>query len=162
MGILLAISFIAGCSMKPADVPDLCPYSVEVVNTSNPITGAQVIFYPTQGGGSLTMCGTTDNRGIAKMTTVRGSFVGNGVPQGKYNVVVMKYPEVPHWKTPEELSKMSTMELDKYGAEMDEKANKLPVVIPEILTSQTETPVEVEVSPDSDDNELKVDVAPYF
>ncbi len=157
----LALMAFSACGPKvPSDVPKLFPAVVTVVDGGTPIEGAQVIFYPTaEGGGSLTVCGTTDAKGVANISTIRASYVGKGAPAGDFKVTVNKEVVVEHWKTPDELAAMTPPEAEKYDKEMQKKRAALPRIVPLVLIDQKTSPLTIKVGEGK--AELKVDVAEH-
>lgn len=153
------VTFSACGPKVPSDVPKLVPCSIKVTKGGAPLEKAQVILYNTAGGGSLTVCGTTDANGVANISTIRASYVGKGAPVGDFKVTVSKEVEVPHWKTPEELAAMTPPEAEKYDQEMQKKRAALPRIVPIELTDQAKTPLTVKVDNASAGKEvLAVDV----
>ena len=78
-----------GCNrgpQLPSDVPKLIPCKITVTQEGAPLAGATVIL-DVAGGGSWRTAGTTDSAGVVVPMT-NGQF--EGVPEGKYKVVVTK------------------------------------------------------------------------
>lgn len=143
----VALMTLSACGPKiPSDVPKLIPCTIKVTKAGAPLEGAQVILYKNGGAGSLTVCGTTDASGVAKISTIRASYVGKGAPEGDYKVTVNKEVVVPHWKTPEELAEMTPPEAEKYDAEMQKKRDAIPRIVPKDLADQSKTPLAASVS----------------
>ncbi|MDO5581969.1 MAG: hypothetical protein Q4G69_12640 [Planctomycetia bacterium] len=146
VGCVALITFSACGPKVPSDVPKLIPCSVKVTKGGSPLEGAQVILYKTEGAGSLTVCGTTDASGVAKISTIRASYVGKGAPEGDYKVTVNKEVVVPHWKTPDELAAMTPPEAEKYDSEMTKKREALPRIVPKDLSDQSKSPLTAKVT----------------
>lgn len=142
----LSLTLFTACSPKvPSDVPKLYPCQVKVLQGTAPLEGANVTFY-SEGGTNLTFSGKTDASGIAAIKTIRGTYIGNGAPAGKYKVTVVKPQTVKHWKTPEELAKFTREEQIKYDNEMAEKIKALGTIVAKELSSSETTPLSVEVT----------------
>ncbi len=80
---LAVLGFVAGCNSNSN--PPTIPVSGTVTLDSKPVSGAMVMFIPSEGGQSAS--GTTDSSG----KYVLGTFVGgDGAMKGSYGVTVTK------------------------------------------------------------------------
>lgn len=90
----LALSAAVGCNSRPAALPKPYPTTVTVTDDATPIEGVKVSLYPEVELPTVTIYGTTDAHGKAKISSLCASKVFNGAPQGTYKVTLAKTPEV--------------------------------------------------------------------
>ena len=140
------VAFVACKPQKPADVPALYPCTVTVVTAGKPIEGAEVFLKAEGSGDALSINGTTDASGVAKISTVRGTYIVDGAPAGDFKVVIRQIRAVKHWKTPEEQASMSIEEMTEYGNEMQKKVDALPILVPKAYGSAETTPLKATVA----------------
>ncbi|MDR2171767.1 MAG: hypothetical protein LBP59_16610 [Planctomycetaceae bacterium] len=88
VSILLSNLLIAGCSgkLRPDGMPRLVPCSILVKQDATPLANANVSIIP-ENGSKWNAAGVTDNSGVAKLYTLSQY---EGVPEGKYKVVISK------------------------------------------------------------------------
>lgn len=144
--LLLAVLCVVvnGCGpKKPADFPEIYPFTVKVVDGETPIEGVQVYFLYDK---NPIVAGKTDAKGIATISTTVQKYTENGAPAGEYRVQCTKDPLAEHWKTPEEQSQMSKPERDAYLNEWIDKCSELPREIPKIWGDFDKTPLTATVS----------------
>lgn len=145
---------ISGCGKKkPADFPEVLPFTVKVVDGSTPIEGVQVFFIY---DGNPVVSGLTNAQGIAEITTMYQKYTAKGAPAGEYKVQLSKEPLAEHWKSPEEQMQMTKEEKDAYLNEWLTKCKALPREIPANWGNYDKTPLTASVSIDS--KEITFDV----
>ncbi|MDR0871050.1 MAG: carboxypeptidase-like regulatory domain-containing protein [Planctomycetaceae bacterium] len=86
---VLCVLFLSGCGddSRPKDLPALYPCSLTITQEGGkPLDGATVELKPLDGGTRYNPLQFTDANGVAVMTT----YTFNGVPAGKYKVLVTK------------------------------------------------------------------------
>ena len=152
---LMALFFlVTGCGKKrPEGLGKTYPCSVEVTKGGEPLDDAKVILLSKTGIG-FTMVGKTGADGIAKIIT---EFDFPGVPEGKYSVAIVKPPQNPVQKPPEEVAQMSMAEGQAYDAEREKAARTLVKIVPEHLTVASASPLEIEVTV-SGENQFKFEI----
>lgn len=86
---MLFMAFPPGCGFNavPEGLPELTPCSLTIVQEGKPLVGAIVLLYPDNQGCPWTVSGTTNECGVAEMTT-HGKYPG--IPQGDWSVTVSK------------------------------------------------------------------------
>ncbi len=140
---LLLFVALAGCGQKkPADFPEVQPFTVKVVDGDKPIEGVQVLFIYDK---NPVISGLTDSKGVATITTMLQKFTAKGAPAGDYKIQCTKEPIVDHWKTPEEQAQMSKSEKDAYIDEWLAKCAEQPREIPKIWSDYDKTPLTASV-----------------
>ena len=159
--LFVVLPLLTGCSKgpkKPADSPPVSPCKVTVVNGGTPIQGATISFvydeYPTSA-----TTGSTNEKGIAEMRSIFGSFVGPGAPLGKCKVAVTKEPSVPDAKTQEERDNMSDNEARAYAEQREKAFAALPREIPASLGDSATSKIEFDVQKSG--NDFTIDVSQY-
>lgn len=88
--IFLSVSvlFFIGCGERlPDGMPPLTPCELTILQENVPLKGATVSLLPEEGLAKWNLVGITNDFGVVKILA-NGKY--NGVPQGKYKVVVMK------------------------------------------------------------------------
>lgn len=85
------LCIVIGCDRGPSDLPKLYPVTASVVMNGEPVDGALVACYP-EDDGKWFAGGMTDPRGEVAFHT-QGIY--NGIPLGRYKVIVMKSRETP-------------------------------------------------------------------
>lgn len=157
---MVVVTAMTACGPKvPDGMPKTIPCYVTVMKGTEPIDGAQIILYPVNEGGSLTVCGTTNASGRADISTILATYVAKGAPAGEYIVTVHKEVAVEHTKSPEELEQMSPPEAEKYEKEMQKQRDSKPRIVPKKYTEKETSDLKATVSPDTAGKELiKVDV----
>ncbi|MDR0609814.1 MAG: carboxypeptidase-like regulatory domain-containing protein [Planctomycetaceae bacterium] len=93
VSVFLLIFLVSGCGQKkrPDGMPPLVTCSVLVQQENTPLANANVSLIP-EDGSKWNAAGTTDVSGVAKLYTLSQY---EGVPEGKYNVVVSKTETIP-------------------------------------------------------------------
>jgi hypothetical protein len=88
VSILLLTFSITGCNRKlrPEGMPPLVPCSILIKQDKKPLANANISIIP-EDGSKWNAAGVTDTSGIAKLYTLAQY---DGVPEGKYKVVVSK------------------------------------------------------------------------
>lgn len=155
---LLIGANVVGCGKRaPEGFPEVQPFKVKVVDGSKGIAGVQVTFSSPQAAGAI--AGTTDSSGLATMKTTLKNYTASGVPTGEYRVCCLKDPVVDHWKTDDEMMKMSIPDREAYFAEWQAKCDALPREVPKELGSYDHSPASTTVA--AGGGELTIDVAAY-
>ena len=158
IGIFLSITTLSCCVLgcgpqKPADMPDVVPFKVKIVDGDKPIEGVHILFSYDK---NPVITGDTDKNGVAELTTTLQKYVAKGVPIGKFNVTCVKDPLVEHWKTPQEQAEMSPGEAAAYHKEYQEKCAAIPREIPKSWGDSLHPVLTLEV--DGSTNEATFDV----
>ncbi|MCL2743620.1 MAG: carboxypeptidase-like regulatory domain-containing protein [Planctomycetaceae bacterium] len=152
--LILAAVSISGCG-KPAGMPNLQSCTITVLDGGAPLADARVMMKDESNAMMLAINGITDSSGTAKMKTTYTDYVGNGVPAGKYKVIIDKEPaNVPPLKVDDS---MDTKQAEEAMKKWNEEYDKIRIV-PIKLTSLTETPLTLEVNGAV---EQKFDIAEY-
>lgn len=138
----LSVMFCGCGQKKPADFPELQPFTVKVVDGDKPIEGVQILFIYDK---NPVVKGLTDNKGVATITTMYQKYSEKGAPAGDFKVQCVKEPLAEHWKTPEERSQMTKEEKDAYLNEWLEKCKEVPREVPKIWGDFDKTPLTVSV-----------------
>ncbi|MDO5552948.1 MAG: hypothetical protein Q4G68_04230 [Planctomycetia bacterium] len=149
--LVLFILAVSGCKSElEKSMPRLYPCAIEIVNKGTPVADVNVVLMGDESVQQLSMGGVTDAEGVARINTMRGSFIGKGVPQGEYKITLNKKIEITGTKTSIELADMSTAERKKYQEDMKASVNRMEEekrLIPVIVQSGQTTPLEVSVTP---------------
>jgi hypothetical protein len=138
---ILCSGLITGCSNAPDGFPEVVPCVVTVTDSGIPVEGAFVQIETVPRTDSLAVVAKTDTQGNAAVQTQLGTFAKPGVPVGKLVMVLKKVPDVPHFKSSEELEKMNANQAKAYGAELEARRAKLPPIIPPTLTDPQTSPL---------------------
>ncbi len=151
-GAALTLASIVGCGgpKKPADLPELFPCSITIIQDGQPLEGASVQLNDPSSSSRFVVGGTTDEKGVAVIRT-DGQYPG--APVGKYKVLVSKIyvPELPSEAPPEDPE--ARKEYDKKVQEMNaQQADTVDLK----FKRPTQTPAEIEVT--TAGAELTVDV----
>jgi hypothetical protein len=147
LSFIVSFSLIAGCggAKKPSGFPDLVPHSIVVKNGGVAEAGVSVSLLPENLSGSWAVGGTTDAEGKTKLATFQGDYTKFGAPAGKFKVVLSKTVRPASEVSEEEYIRMSQGERDVYGQKMAEEMKKLPIIVPESLTT-SKTPLTIDIS----------------
>jgi len=140
--VATVVSCALGCGgpQKPADLPDLFPVKLTVVQDGKPLEGATIYLVDTTSTSRFTVGYQTDAKGVAELRT-DGKFPG--CPAGTYKVVITKkfMPEMPKENPPSD---------PEAKAEYDRKIAELNAQVAETVavefTRPTTTPEEIEVT----------------
>ena len=151
----IALTAVVGCGgpKKPADLPELYPVKVTVIQDGQPLEGASVMLNDPELKIRFTMGGKTDAKGVAVIKT-DAQFAG--APVGKFKVTVSKedIPELPADlqgpppTDPGELAEFNAKLAEHSGSACDtvdlqfKKMGSTPADI-EVTTSGAETTVDV-------------------
>jgi len=172
--VFLALScsyliFFSGCGEKfPPDFPKVYPITVTVKDGETPLPKINVTFIPANKGTSnvsYSSAGLTREDGGAIISTMQGSFVKKGIPEGEFIVTLSDFIDLSSDITPEEKANMSREEL--YKIMMDEKkkiaefVKKVPEVLcaPMAASDEERSPIRFTVVKGR--NTLTIDVAEY-
>jgi hypothetical protein len=141
---VLFFGLTTGCFKAPDDFPDVVPCIVTVTDNNTPVEGVFVQIETVPRTNSLSVVAQTNSQGNAVIQTQLGTFAKPGVPTGKLVMVLTKIPDVPAFKTKEELEKMSDDQLRAYGTEMQARRSKIPPIIPSELTDTQHSPLTID------------------
>jgi len=152
VALLGSLVFIAGCggAKLPDNLPKLHPAQIEVTADGEKLAGANVTL-SLVGGGGEPVGGTTDAKGIAKLST-RAQYAG--APAGKYKVCVIKNLII-EGPTSQQPAPTDPKELDRYKQKVSNERKLEPVLEPVYRESKS-TPLEVEIVEGK--NEFSVEV----
>ena len=163
---LLCCSWIcfSGCGEKlPSNFPKVYPMTVKVTDGATPLPQMRVIFYHIGSDGSYASSGTTNDNGVAKVSTALGGFYKAGLPAGEFVVTVEDIIDISTGVPPEEQIKMSIPELNKLTEEQRKKVaeyqRKAPVVLCQKGSVEQRSPIRFNTTEGK--NELTIDVAEY-
>ncbi|MDR1959290.1 MAG: hypothetical protein LBQ54_09675 [Planctomycetaceae bacterium] len=150
-----------GCgSRKPEGFPKTVPYAIIVKNSGLPEKDVSIFLYPEEAsGGAWVAGGNSDSSGKASLVTSQEHYTAKGVPEGKFKVILNKKVEVPGAVSEEEYKKMTGHEKEAYGNKMRAEREKIPLIVPKVLTNPMTTPVTVEVS--ASNSETVIDLKDY-
>jgi len=145
--LLMAVAVCSfGCKrgpQKPPGMPTLYPTEITVNSDSGPIDDATVSLYPADGSRSQWTSGAKTNaQGVARIKT-HGQF--DGVPEGKYKVVVVKTIAEGDAPPPMGIDTESQRAYDEYMRSGNKQ--KFFKVIDSKFDSARTTTLEVEVTP---------------
>jgi hypothetical protein len=149
--LCICVSFtfisICGCwktSNLPADFPKIYPCEITVVQEGKPLADAVVSFSPigTAGKYSGSCSGSTDTSGLASIKT----YAQNGVPLGKYKVLISK------WK-----DEGGTEVEDEFGSKSI-KGAKVYSYVEAKYSDKDLTPFEIEIKEQKEVQTLQCDV----
>lgn len=145
---------VFGCGpQKPADMPDLVPFKVKIVDGDKPIEGVHVLLSYDK---NPVVSGDTDKNGVAELTTTLQKYSAKGAPIGSFKVICIKEPVVEHWKTMQEIAEMSPGESAAYYKEYQEKCAAVPREIPKSWGDSTKPALTVDI--DGSSSEVTFDV----
>lgn len=140
LGIATLSVFGCGGPKKPADLPELFPCKIKVIQDGQPLEGASVQLNDPASTSRFVVGGVTDDKGVAEVKT-DGKF--KGAPAGKYKVLISKVfvPEIPDEVPPED---------PEARKEYDKKINELNAQQADTIDVKfkrpTQTPAEIEVT----------------
>ncbi|WP_425400329.1 carboxypeptidase-like regulatory domain-containing protein [Aeoliella sp.] len=144
--VALAILPLVGCGE-----PRVVNINPQFTIDGQPLQEASVTFVRSDESGGRAAFGVTDEKGVAKLTTYSPN---DGVPPGKYNVVVIKAPENAHTyeavqvdaDSPEEVLRKSSMNLKQ-----EARMKRVRSVLPEQYSDPGTTPLTCTVTGSSED-----------
>ena len=157
---LLSCCGCGGGGNVPAELRNLCPASVTVMNGDQPMADVQVILLAKAGQGAHACTGVTGNDGVAKIQASRGSYTGKGVPAGTYSVVLSESIDVPENLIAQESDQnLPPAAQAEKSRKLDEFLSKNRVV-PVVLSTATTSPIELVVAKGQDAT-VMIDVAKH-
>ena len=159
--LLLAVTFLLGCSKAPKDFPPVYPCKITLTKDGNPVKAAITLTNSTYGG--LAMGGNTEADGVAEISSRIGSYVAKGAPAGEFQVTVIEIPTLPHGieKTPKEIEGMDGPALMAYSAAVDEARKAAVRVVPMSMTNPTTTLLKVTVAESKQGTEVSFEINDY-
>ncbi|MDR1142451.1 MAG: hypothetical protein LBL62_12220 [Planctomycetaceae bacterium] len=135
------------CPQKPAGFPNTVPYTIIVKNNEQPEKDVSIFLYPEEPiSGDWVVGGKSDSSGRTHLVTSQGHYIAQGVPEGKFKVILNKKVKIPGTVSEEEYKKMTGREKETYGNKIRLEREKIPLIVPKILTDPSNTPIIVEVS----------------
>jgi len=154
------LPFIVGCgTTRPKEMPETAPCEITVLQDGKPMTDIIVSLYREGGNGALSIGGTTDASGIAKIKTTWGAYTTDGAPVGTCKVTVDKVFDFPRETvTPEEMDHWTPEQGRKYEQQRQEMIDKLRAT-PAVLAG-TSSPLSVSIESRSGGN-LTVEISDY-
>jgi len=168
--LVCLISFI-GCGKKlPADFPKVYPMKVTVMDGTTPLPKVKLVFYPSQtsAGVSYASTGSTDESGVAIISTSQGAFYEQGIPAGEFVVTVNDInpvdEEINKEYPPEKQVKMSRSELVEMDKIYKKKLAEFKKKVPEKLCrngAAIEERSPIRFTAKEGTNELTIDIAEY-
>jgi hypothetical protein len=139
--IFFFLSAVIGCSKVPDGFPQTIPCIVTITDHGKLVEGVFVQIDTIPSRNSLSVTAVTNAQGQAVIQTQLGTFAKPGVPVGKLVMILTKVPEVPDFKSTEELEKMTSEQVIAYRAEMNTRRAKVPLIIPPMLTDVQTSPL---------------------
>jgi len=161
----LCCLFGCGGEKLPPDFPKVYPMTIAVKDGATPLSKVQIMFYPaaTGAGAAFASSGSTDENGVAIITTSQGGFSKAGIPAGEFVVTLEDMIDMNMGKSSEEMSNMSTAELNKMSQEQLKMLATYKRKVPEVLCKAgavaNRSPIRFTASEGK--NELTIDVAEY-
>lgn len=138
----VALSAVVGCGgpKKPADLPELYPVKITVIQDGQPLEGASVMLNDPTLQVRFVMGGQTDAKGVAEIKT-DGQF--SGAPAGEFKVTVRKTTE------PESAGEAPTdpAERAEWEAKQAELANQMADTVDLKFGDMAQTPETITVGP---------------
>jgi hypothetical protein len=138
---ILLLFTLSGCTRTPDHFPTVIPCTVTITDNGTPVKGVFVQISTVPPTDSLTVSAQTDAQGKAVMQSQLGTFAKPGVPVGKLVMVLTKIPDVPDFKSSEEIDKMTYEQSRAYRAEMKARRAKAKPIIPPTLTAVKTSPL---------------------
>lgn len=141
----VALSAVVGCGgpKKPADLPELYPVKITVMQDGQPLEGASVQLNDPSLAVRFVMGGKTDAKGVAEIKT-DAQFAG--APVGKFKVTISK-EDIP--ELPADLQgppPTDPTELAEYNAKLAEHSGSACDTVDLKFKSMGTTPEEIEVT----------------
>lgn len=151
--VLASVASVFGCGgpKKPADLPELYPCKITIIQDGQPLEGASVSLNDPSNASRFVMGYQTDAKGVADLHT-DGKY--QGVPAGKYKVLVHKVymPE----SDPNDVPPSDPEARKEYDKRMAELSAQQADTIDIKYRRPNTTPEEIEVTPSG--AELTIDV----
>ncbi|MDR1492555.1 MAG: hypothetical protein LBT05_07525 [Planctomycetaceae bacterium] len=149
--LCFALLFIGnlGCGQKkPEGFPKVVTYTIVVNNDGQPESDVSIFLSPDNAlRGAWVAGGKTNASGKSVLVTSQGDYRVKGIPEGKYQVSLNKQlPDPPSKVSESEYKKMSNREKEAYGEKMRLEREKIPLIVPSILTKPETTPISIDVS----------------
>lgn len=141
--LLLSAPLLAGCpgAKKPADLPELYPVKITVIQDGKPLADASVTLNAPTNASRFVVGYKTDANGVAVLHT-DGKF--KGAPAGKYKVLISKVyaPEID----PNEVPPEDPEARKEYDARMSDLTAQQAETVAVEYKRPTTTPAEIEVT----------------
>ena len=144
----LTLILASGCGKGvPKDYPALYPCTITIMQDGSPLSGASVLFKPTQYD-SMSASGITDEKGVAVMM-VQATY--EGVPAGNYKVMVVK-------QTRERNPAVSDEQIQGQNVSMElrDKAYIVTHFVDPKYGDSTKTPLEIQVKEGKNEQTFEV------
>jgi len=155
--VLISVFLIAsGCSKGYQGKERLYPVSITVTNNGVPLTDASVVLLRESGAKTINAGGCTDQNGVAQ---IKIDAQWNGVPIGKYKVMLNKDVPLQSDLSEEEYRKLELLEKEAYDKKMYEKRMSMPLPVPHILSGM-ESPLSIDVT-SSGNNTATFDIGKF-
>jgi hypothetical protein len=145
----LSIVWNFGCGpKKPEGFPNVVAYTIVVNNDGQPENDVSIFLFPDNAvRGAWVAGGKTNTSGQSVLVTSQGAYYVKGIPEGKYQMCLnKKLPDPPSKVSENEYKKMSNREKETYGEKMRLEREKIPLIVPSILTKPETTPISIDVS----------------
>jgi hypothetical protein len=145
----LSVVWNLGCGpKKPEGFPKVVTYTIVVNNDGQPESDVSIFLSPDNTiRGAWVVGGKTNASGQSVLVTSQGKYCVKGVPEGKYQVSLNKpSPDPPSKVSENEYKKMSNREKETSGAKLRLEREKIPLIIPSVLTKSDTTPISIDVS----------------
>lgn len=159
--LFASVVFIAsGCiESLPNGVTKVVPATVRVTVGGSPLDKADLQLVGEGELRGVSVSGQTDAQGVAVLKSVKGDWIKQGAPVGKYRVAVRKVMPVEGEKSDAEINAMSQEECMEYYKKINAAREKVKLPFPESCTSSKTTPLTLEIKDDSLELVLNLDEA---
>ncbi|MDR1384059.1 MAG: hypothetical protein LBJ67_09475 [Planctomycetaceae bacterium] len=133
---------------KPEGFPKVVHYTIIVNNGGQPENDVSIFLSPDNAiRGAWVVGGKTNASGKSVIATSQDAYSVKGIPEGKYQACLNKQlPDPPSKVSEEEYKKMSNRDRETYAGKMRLEREKIPLIIPSILTKPETSPISIEVS----------------
>ncbi len=140
-------------------MPKVAPVSLTLMDGSEPLADASVLFVSDNPISSVTVGGTSNSSGVVELYTTLGTYSEQGAPVGNYKITVQKDQPVVQTKTDEELSKMQPGEIAEHSRKLLAERDAKPKLVPPVVTKSATTPLKIEVK--EKDTSQTIDLSQY-
>jgi len=139
----VALIAVVGCGgpKKPADLPELYPVKITVIQDGQPLEGASVMLNDPSLKIRFVMGGQTDAQGVAEIKT-DAQFPG--APAGEFKVTVRKTTEP---ETSDEIAPTDPAERAEWEKKQAELANQMADTVDLKFGDMAQTPETITVGP---------------
>ncbi len=139
----VALTAVVGCGgpKKPADMPELYPVKITVIQDGQPLEGASVMLNDPSLKIRFVMGATTDSKGVA---TIKTDAQFPGAPAGDFKITVRKSTEP---ETTDEVAPTDPAERAEWEKKQAELANQMADTVDLKFGDMAQTPESITVGP---------------